>query len=330
MGQEPIMTTLLTLTLCVAFTGDDSSRSKPERKPSAIAPSLPALTDEEEDKLDETVDRFIQQDIGKLRGAEAKKALTNFNKLGAEAIPALIRGMNRAALIDDSCPALVIAQKLQRLLGASNDPELLQYARENIGAGIKRSRHMGTIQELRVFCTQRKTLVMRQIEAGVVQAKSVKTMSVAELASAAGSDRGARLKGVLMELEKRQGDEAIRALGSAAGAAYEEDILKLARDLLYRNLSRQKEPVLKEKLKDDRTEVRIAAARVVGEKKMRLGDALVALLNDDEARVRDAAHQALVRLNNGSDFGPSAEAGEKERSEAVRKWREWWAAQNGK
>jgi hypothetical protein len=324
------MTTFLTLTVCLAIAGDDSARSKQERKPSAIAPSLPALTDEEEDKLDDIVDRFIQQDIGKLRGAEGKKALAEFKKLGAEAIPALIRGMNKAALIDHSCPAVVIAEKLQKLLGASNDPELLQFARENIGAGVKRSRHMGTLQDLKVFCTTRKNLLARQIESGVVQARAVQTMSIAELATAAGTDRGARLKGILIELGKRDGDEAIGALGSAAGGSYEEEIQKLARDQLYRNLSRQKEAVVKDKLKDDRFEVRVAAARVAGEKKMRLGDVLIDMLTDDESRVRNAAHDALVRLNNGSDLGPKAKADERERSDAVQKWREWWAARNGK
>jgi hypothetical protein len=324
------MTTLLTLTFCALLTADDPARSKQERKPSAIAPSLPALTDEEEDKLDEIVDRFIQQDIGKLRGAEGKKALADFKKLGGEAIPALIRGINKAAAIEDSCPALVIAQKLHSLLSVSTDPELLQFARENIGAGIKRSRHLGTLQELRMFCAQRKTLLSRQIAAGVLPARSPKTMSVAELATAAGSERGDKLKMVLIELEKRQGDEVIGALGSAAGASYEKDIQKLARDMLARHLSRQKEPVLKEKLNDDRAEVRIAATRVVGEKKLRLGEELIALLSDAEAPVRDAAHQALVRLNQGTDFGPKAKADEKERSEAIRKWREWWTSRNGK
>jgi hypothetical protein len=324
------MTTLLMLTLCATLTGDDSARSKQERKPSAIAPSLPALTDEEEDKLESVIDRFIQQDIGTLRGAEAKKALVEFNKLGAEAIPALIRGMNKAAAIEDSCPALVIAKKLQRLLGASNDPELLQFAKENIGAGVKKSRHLGTLKELRLFCSVRKSQLDRQIAAGVVPVRSVKTMSVAELASAAGSDRGERLKLVLMELEKRQGDEVIGALGSAAGGSYQEDIQKLARDLLYRNLSRQKEPIIREKLKDDRLEVRIVAARVAGEKKMRLGEELIGLLSDDEARVRDAAHLALVRLNNGTDLGPKDKASEEERSDAIRKWLDWWAASKGK
>jgi hypothetical protein len=324
------MTTLLTLTLCVVLTGDDPARSKQERKPSAIAPSLPALTEEEEDKLDNIIDRFIDQDIGKLRGEEAKKALADFQKLGNEAIPALIRGMNKAAHIEGSCPALVIAEKLQKLLGKSNDIELMQFARENIGAGVKRSRHMATLKELRFFCTQRQNLLSRELAAGTLPKNSVRTMSVGELATAAGSERGDKLKMVLTELEKRQGDEAIAALGSAAGAAYEEDMVKLARDMLYRNLSRQKEAVIKDKLIDDRVEVRIAAARVAGEKKMRLGAGLIELLTDGEARVRDAAHQALVQLNKGTDLGPKVNAGEKERSAAVGKWREWWAAQNGK
>jgi hypothetical protein len=179
------MTTLLTLTLCLVVSGDDPVRSKEERKPSAIAPSLPALTDEEEDKFDEIINNFILVDTGKLRGEEGKKALAEFKKLGAPAIPALIRGMNRAARIEHSCPALTIAEKLQQLLGASQDVELLQFARENIGAGVKESRHMPTLRALRFFCTQRKNLVQQQLAAGITTAKPPKTLTVAELTSAA-------------------------------------------------------------------------------------------------------------------------------------------------
>jgi hypothetical protein len=324
------MTTFLTVLCCLLLAGDDPARTRQERKPSAIAPSLPALTEEEEDRLDGIVDRFIQQDIGRLKGAEAKKALADFNKLGPEAIPALIRGINRAAAIEDSCPALVIAKKLYNLLSKSTDPELLQFARENIGAGIRQSRHLGTLQELRLFCAQRRSLVARQIATGALPARSLKTMSVEDLASAAGSERGQKLKMVLVELEKRNGDEAVSALGSAAAASYEQDIQKLARDLLVRNLSRQKEAVIKEKLKNDRAEVRSAAARVAGERKLRLGGELINLLTDDTPAVREAAHQALVRLNKGADLGPKSAASEKDRSEAVRRWREWWSAQDGK
>jgi hypothetical protein len=325
------MTVILTLTICAVLTSEDPARSKDkeERKPNPLAPSLPLLTDEEEDKLDAVIDRFILQDTGKLRGAEGKKALTEFNKLGPEAIPALIRGINRAARINDSCPALVIAKKLHRMLSASEDQELLQFARENIGAGIKQSRHLETLDNLRMFCAQRKNLIARKAAGGHKTAKAPIAMSVAELTSAAGSDRGERLRAVLTELEKRPGDEVIGALGSAA-ADYEKDIQQLARELLYKHLSRQKEAIIKAKLQDDRREVRAAAARVAGEKKMPLGDGLINLLTDDESAVRDAAHQALIRLNKGTDLGPKPKASDAEVSQAVQRWRAWWSKQDGK
>src|SRR5947209_2711019 len=118
--------TLLALSLAL-FPAEDA-RSK-ARKRSDVAPSLPALTREEEDKLDEVIDQFILADTGRLRGAEAKKAVREFDKLGHAAIPALIRGLNKAAKIEYSCPALMITRKLQRLLLASDDVQLLEYAR---------------------------------------------------------------------------------------------------------------------------------------------------------------------------------------------------------
>src|SRR5262249_2175895 len=157
-------------------------------------------------------------DTGKLKGAEAKKALAAFNKLGPEAIPALIRGVNRAAAIEDSCPAVVIAKKLYNLLGKSNDSELLQFARENIGTGIKRSRHLGTLQDLRFFCTQRRNLLERQgtTVSGTTTVRLPKTMTVSELATAASVERGEKLRSVLIELANRQGDEVVSSLGSVA------------------------------------------------------------------------------------------------------------------
>lgn len=313
------MTTLLTLTAILWAAAEDPKPSPPPRKPSAVAPSLPELTDEEEEQLDRIIDRFIAYDTGRLPGEEGKKALKEFQKLGPEAIPALIRGMNKAALIDHSCPAVVIAQKLHKMLMASNDLELLEFARENIGLGVTRSRHAGVLQDLRVACTLRKGQVQRQKLAAAQGPKAPRLMSVADLAAAAGSDRGERLKQILLELGRRQGDEAIAALGAAAAASYEDDVKALAREQLVKLLSRQTANVLRDKLKDDRVEVRVAAARVAGEKKLRLGGELIDLLDDSEARVREAAHQALVRLNGGTDLGTGAEA--------TAKWRAWWKQQ---
>jgi hypothetical protein len=328
--------TLLTLTLAVLLAGD-ATPGKKVREPNPFAPSLPLLTDEEEAQLDEIIDRFIQFDTGEAVGTEARKARDAFDRLGPEAIPALIRGLNRAALVDYSCPAVTIAKKLGRMLESSDDAELLQFARENIGAGVTQSRHMGVLKDLKVACMLRQNLVARKTAAakatgGSGSGKSLKEMKTSDLAAAAGSERGERLKPVLLELEQRGGDEAIAALGAAAAAsASEPDMQKLARDLLVSNLTRQGLGVVKDKLKDDRAEVRAAAAQVAGGKGLlALGGGLIDLLDDDEARVRDAAHAALVRLNHGSDLGPDRGAGDTERAAAVKKWREWWTKQGGR
>ena len=120
-------TTVLVLGLALV-AGD--GQSKP-RKPSAIAPSLPALTKEEEAKLDEIIDRLIQADTGRLRGAAGRKAVEEFEALKSEAIPALIRGLNKAARSNYTCPVLMIRKKLTKLLMASTDQVLLEFARSH-------------------------------------------------------------------------------------------------------------------------------------------------------------------------------------------------------
>jgi hypothetical protein len=125
------------------------------RKPHPLAPSLRETTKAEEDKFDEVIDAFIEADTGKLTGSAAKKANETFQKLPPEAAFALIRGLNKAAAIDNSCPALVIAKKLRSQLRSSTDKQLLQYSRENIGSGVTQSRHMAVIKDLRLGCSLR-------------------------------------------------------------------------------------------------------------------------------------------------------------------------------
>jgi hypothetical protein len=115
---------LLGVLLCL----NAAAEPKEPRKPNPFAPSLPLLTQEEEKELDRIIDRFMQYDIGRLQGEEGKQALRDFEKLGPEATFALIRGLNRAAEIDHTCPALVIAKKLSRILMASTDEQLLEFA----------------------------------------------------------------------------------------------------------------------------------------------------------------------------------------------------------
>lgn len=307
------------LCLVLPTLGQDDDRP---RHP--LAPSLPLLTEAEEKRIEKIIDRFIDYDTGKLKGAEGKKALADFNALGPEAIPLLIDGLNRAANMASSCPAVIIGRKLGSLLNASRDLQLLDFARENIGAGVTVRRHMGVISDLKLACMLRKSYLVRN---GLAQAfpgvKPPTQLSTRELVQAAGSERGPKLKKVLVELERRQGEAVINALAAAA-TSYETDIRELAGDLLQKNLSRLSEAELKKQFQHERPEVRMAAARVAGQKKTSLGEELIRLLEDRESEVQQAARQALVELSRGQDFGPLPNSPPADRDEAIRRWRAWW------
>ncbi len=291
----------LTLVLTGQPAGKPSAPSKEApRRLSAVAPSLPGLTLEEEAKLDAIIDRFIRFDTGKLRGPEGQKALKEFEALGREAIPALIRGLNRAVEIDHSCPTLVISRKLNRMLMASQDVVLLEYARDEIGAGVGRTRHAGVLQDMKFQCLMRKNALLR---AGIGVVKAPSRMTSAELVQALSKERGPRLKQVLTELETRKGPEVPAGL-IAVLANPDKEIQTLSRTLLERNLVRQGAVVVREKLKDDNAEVRKAAIRAAGRTTGMAGD-LIEQLNDGQTDVRDEARAALVKLSGGQDYGPA-------------------------
>ena len=59
------------------------------RLPHPLAPSLPELSDAEEDELDGIIDRFMLFDVGRLPGPAGQQALKQFEALKSDAIPAL-------------------------------------------------------------------------------------------------------------------------------------------------------------------------------------------------------------------------------------------------
>src|SRR5438270_1668550 len=174
------MHALIPLTLVLLFATDPDGKAPRERSP--YAPSLPRLTDAEEQKLDGVIDRFVQQDVGVLKGPEAQRAVKDFIALKPEAIPALIRGLNRTAKIEHSCPCLLIAKKLERLLLASDDRELLEYARDEIGSDVGKSRRGPLLQDLRLRVTLRMNALARRAPTGP---KAPRQLTLGELAEAA-------------------------------------------------------------------------------------------------------------------------------------------------
>jgi hypothetical protein len=344
--------TLLTLSIALLLPG--AGPTQEARKPNPFAPSLPTLTDQEEEQLDQIIGRFIQFDTGNLPGKAGQKALADFTGLGAESTFALVRGVNIAANMEASCPAATIGKKLLSIIRSSQDADLMDFLQENIGAGLKGSPHAGILKDLKAEAMMRKRAILlarRKAPPEMIAMKPIPnpedtdrfivvkprtdgekktgSLSMAELNRQLDGAKGDRLKELLAELEPRPTSEVLAALSKAAAEDSPSDVRYVARDILLKNLTRQPGASLKDYLKDDRSEVRLAAAKVTGERRLRHGDELIVLLDDKNNEVRQAAHDALALLA-GTDFGPDRTATVAERTEAVRQWRSWWAKQTGK
>jgi hypothetical protein len=327
----------LTLTLACAVDPADSPET---RKSNPFAPSLRLLTAKEEADLDAVIDRFILYDTGRLRGVEGRKALTDFQALGSNAIPALIRGINRAAKIEASCPAVTIGHKLASLLKRSQDAQLLEFARENIGAGITESRHMRVLKDLQLLCMMRKgklspTTAIRSSPslptnpASSLSTSPARTVSASQLLLEASElDPGPRRAKLVSDIDPRQSGEIMSELAAAATDDANPKMQQLSRELLEQLLDRQPARTLKNKLTHQSVEIQIAAARIVGQKKLPYEKELIDLLAADSADLRQAAHDSLVKLHPDIDFGPRRDADASKRATAVDQWRDWLAKQN--
>ena len=296
-------------------------------KVSPVAPSLPALTKEEETRIETVVDRLILADTGRLRGDDARKAIKDFDKLGPESIPALIRGLTRSAKLEHSCPVVLITKKLIRLLDASTDPVLLEYARDEIGAGIKGSAHARILQDLRFRVSLRKNAVARMKPITPVT-KPAADLSTPDLAKAVSTTRGISLRGILKELAKRDGKEALDGLTTAAGSS-NSNTRFVGREMLDIHLGRMPASSLSEVLKDNRVEARLGAVRVAGTQD-KMAPALIERITDESAAVRAEARASLKKLSKTEDFGPEADASPAQRREAKEKWQKWWDGRSEK
>lgn len=287
-----------------------------------LAPSLPRMTADEEKKVDTVIERLILADTGKIRGDDAKKATDDFNRLGPEAIFNLIDGLNRAANMESSCPAVIIAKKVGRVLSATDDLELLQFAKENIGIGVTAKRHLNVLNDLQSLILFRKAAVQR---VNAARGKSPAVMTLPELEKTVAKESGAKLKSALIEAEKRQGPKAVDLLVTGLNSS-DAQIAKLSQGLLVKNMEHQSSDALKALLKDERKEVRIPAAQAVGARKLRLVPELIVLLQDGDDDVRQAGRAALKRIS-GVDHGPEPDASSEARLTAIERWRDWWAGQ---
>lgn len=125
-GQQPMV---IRTALALNRMGSADSPAAPTANPARQLPASLSVRG----PADEIVDQFILYDIGRLSGEAGQRARREFNRLGPRAIPALVRGLNRSAGIQASCPVGVISYKLEKVTQESTDRNMLAYAIENIG-----------------------------------------------------------------------------------------------------------------------------------------------------------------------------------------------------
>ncbi len=305
-----------------------SAQEKKAFKPHPLAPSIPLLSDDEYAKIDDIINTFIDYDSGKLPQGDGKKILADFNDLGPSAIPPLVDGLNRAANLQSSCPAVIIAKKLTKLVLGTTDGQLLDYIRQSIGIGVTIPRHMNAIKDLKIACMSRKAYLAQNgllVPPGKLPPS---TLTTDELVTAAAKEKSPYVKQILTELEQRTGDQVPLALVTAISRP-EADVKQLAQNLLLKYLGKKSAADLKTLLKSETEEIRLGVVFVIGAKKLPLGSEMIDALEDPSAKVQQLAHQALVQLAGGKDFGPSTTSSDTARAEAIKAWRHWWQNKSG-
>lgn len=179
----------------------------------------------ERDRLDNIVDRFIEFDIGRLRGQAGRRAHEEFMRLGPEAIPALVRGLNKAARISASCPIGVISSKLSSEVAAANDPDMLRYVLEHAGREVPESApHYRRIASLKSKWAQQTPEARRLLAARQTQRRE------SRLARQTPEQRE-RLVALQKRIAARHRTDAARRAERERGRKSPQDLLRAARTL---------------------------------------------------------------------------------------------------
>jgi hypothetical protein len=82
---------------------------------------------------------------------------------------------------------------------------------------------------------------------------------------------------------------------------------------------------IRSRLRDANVTIRPLVIQSIAQRRLPLENDLIDLLNDPKAR--PAAHDGLVRLARGTDFGPVPGASQKSAARSIEKWQCWLALQ---
>jgi hypothetical protein len=319
----------------------------------------------ESNRMDTAVEQFIQYDIGRLSGTHGQQVRLAFNRLGAESIPAVVRGLNRAAILSQSCPIIVLKSKLKSLLQQSDDTSMLELAIDHLGEGVPatapyyralESLHQELLAMLPPSHPKRRILEL------MVSYRNEPSQLSEHLRSDVPEERLAAVR-VIRVLGLPLGDDLLRMLndpepaicqearsclcamargldfGPAPNASAEERARALEQwhswwakragtNSVFHEIAKLPDDGLRDALHDPDPNKRWAAVVVMRARKLSCDEELISLLRDHDLAVRREARQSLAQLANGRDFGPSEDADDAAIEQAVRQWEQWRTLHN--
>lgn len=310
---------------------------------------------------DKVVARFIEYDIGMLRGLEATQAREQFATLGTESVGPLIRGLNQAATIGNSCPIMVLNSKLSRCLHSAEDPRLYVMAATNLCRGVPRTApHYRTVAATRDACIRRlptgHPLRQRQDRIDAMFAARDESAVDRALHSQDATERLAAVT-VACSMGPRFGRELIAAIGDddpAIRSEARQGLMTLSGNVDYGPQEPADEPdrraamaswtrwydkqvhfslptqawkasraTILASLKHDDEQTRVTAVLAIRYRRIFMVNELATMLSDPSTAVRREAHKALVDLANGKDFGPADFSKSETVEAAATLWRQW-------
>jgi len=308
---------------------------------------------------DAVVDRFILYDIGQLPGQQGMVARNTFNSLGYEAIPAVIRGLNRAAKLRQSCPVIVLASKLRALLAQCRDPSMIELAIDHLGEDVSpRDPYYHALMNLKrelvamlpASHPRRRMLDTlatvgsdpARLSAFLRSESAEERLAAVRMIRAAGLPLGDELLRLLSDPDAAVCQEARAALRQlarnedfgpepdASPEARAEAIgkwrswwAKQAANSVYSQVEKQSNEALLKTLGSGDANERWAAVVVVRTRRLPYYGELISLLRDRDLSVRREARRALTQLADGRDFGPDDNAAPAAVDQAVAQWQRW-------
>jgi hypothetical protein len=342
------------LIVAACFSGPLAGFAAPQESREGNSPS-------QDEAYDKIVDDFIQFDIGRMRDPSGRIRARFQGLRTDDAIPALVRGLNRSTHLRASCPITAISEKLRNTVKASKDPEIGTYVLQNLdrnyagpyrahlawvfdaaekqvaqtmGAGLAEERFKKRAQD----DLQRLAYVPGRKLSELTARESASPRSGIDPELAPSNATNARSRST--ESEKPVSHPGIaEELGRLSGTELRNRLRERnSRDRVLGELSRrtragdgavvtQGAEEIEDCLKDADESIRESAAWLLGQARVSAAvPALIDAMDDESTRVRSAAVTSLTRITRQL-FGPSDDASKDEWKVAQTRWREWWGKQ---